>query len=84
MATVLARKVSIPLKGLRRRMRLGLVASLMTCQVGQSWLIYSERNPHKDPRRMNCCSFEVRNGGSWLPWHQADQSGTWTWDEQQN
>ena len=46
MATVLARKVSIPLKGLRRRMRLGLVASLVTCQVGQSWLIYSEANAH--------------------------------------
>ena len=46
MATVLARKVSIPLKGLRRRMRLGLVASLVTCQVGQSWSIYSETNAH--------------------------------------
>ena len=35
----------------------------------------------KDPRRINCCSFEVRNGGTWLPWHQANQPVTWTWDE---
>jgi hypothetical protein len=34
MATVLAKKVSIPLKDLRGRMRLGLVASLVTCQAG--------------------------------------------------
>ena len=38
----------------------------------------------KDPRRINCCSFEIRNGGSWLPWYQANQSVTWTSDEQQN
>jgi transposase len=38
----------------------------------------------KDPRRINCCSFEIRNGGSWLPRHQANQSVTWTSDEQQN
>src|SRR3954454_25105918 len=24
------------------------------------------------------------DGGSWLLWHQANQSVTWTWDEQQN
>ena len=43
-------------------------------------------SPHvaKDPRRINCCSFEVRNGGSWFSWHQVNQSVTWTWDEQQN
>jgi hypothetical protein len=38
MATVLAKKVSIPLKDLRRRMRRGvvpsLVTSLVTCQDG--------------------------------------------------
>jgi len=34
MATVLAKKVSSPLKDFRRRMRLGLVTSLVTCQAG--------------------------------------------------
>ena len=46
MATVLAKKVSIPLKDLRRRMRLGLLTSLVTCQVGEPWLIYLEAYSH--------------------------------------
>jgi hypothetical protein len=48
MATVLAKKVSIPLKDLRRRMRLGLLTSLVTCQVGYPWLTYLAINSHKD------------------------------------
>src|SRR4051794_28341239 len=31
--------------------------------------------PSQDLRRINCCSFEARNEGSWLPWQQE---AVWT------